>query len=179
MRSLKWLPVIALFALFIGCSRPREFMDVWPAEKTQAAAKLIEPSQVRVLRLFVREGHNLPREINVSNPQIVKQLLLGLSQAQETGLLNQVCKVEVIGTRSQVLLTKTFALSGPTHALSPEFIVGLKQAGVVLPWEEEARRQAEQQKKWRIVLISSGGILLLGVLPLWIVARRRRSHRST
>jgi hypothetical protein len=82
--------------------------------------------------------------------------------------------VEVAGVGGNILVSDSFALDGPQHALSPEFIVGLKQAGVRLDWEEKAKRI--QQRKRSLAL--SGGVLVFSLFCLWLATRFRAPKRS-
>ncbi|HEY0076156.1 MAG TPA: hypothetical protein VGB77_18790 [Abditibacteriaceae bacterium] len=109
----------------------------------------------------------------MTDHQTIKQLLLGLSRATEVSVKNQVCNVQVLSSQNNVLLEENFALDGPQHALSPEFIVGLRQAGIPLYWEEKARRQ----QQIRIALPILVGVLLLGWITTRVVIRHRIRRR--
>ncbi len=166
------LPTILLFSTMNGCEPRRDtLIDRYPSfpdTETRNVAKKIKASQVTSvsIRAFSRGVH---RSINITDQRVIKQLLLGLTHATDTNILNQVSHVQLNGSRGSVLLWENFALDGPEHALSPDFIIGLKQAGVILPWEEAARRR----QQWTFGALACGGILLLGLLPLWLLTRRR------
>jgi hypothetical protein len=137
-------------------------------EKTQRLAKSIQPSQVASIHLDI-----VTSQYCLTDRQTIKQLLLGLSRATEISVKNQVCNVQVLSRQNNILLEENFALDGPQHALSPEFIVGLRQAGIPLYWEEKARRQ----QQIRIALPIFVGVLLLGWITTRVVIRHRTRRR--
>ena len=172
---------ISFISFLVASSVLAQEVQITPDENTQRIARTLNVKQVKEIRLNLYldplpEHH---RNLTITNPQQIQALIDGLKTAIETGVTNQTSQLEVIDKTGRSVLYVNFALDDAEQALSPQFIVGLRKAGVkVMPWEPEQQKRQRQQQAFksqlRTVAVPLGLALLASLFVLRFNARKRR-----
>jgi hypothetical protein len=116
------------------------------------------------------------RTVEVTRPKVIESLVEGLKEATETRYSNQVCYVAVIDRDNKVVVGANFALSYPSHALSPQFVKGLREAGVVTTeWEEQEKTRETTRERTR--KLRSFGLVIGGALLLMLFVVKRKTAK--
>ncbi len=129
-------------------------------EETRQQARQVKLKSIKKIRLYLAfDGQS--HDVVVTRPEVIKSPVEGLKEAIDTRMLNQLSLIEVIDTKNNVIIYDDFSLKYPSHAISPQFVKGLREAGVVVPaWEEEKVKQETTRKLCYFGLIIGGVILL-------------------
>jgi hypothetical protein len=169
---LRAFPVVLVLSL-ASCAVQDEVFP--PDNEVRDAAHALNLKDVKSIRLDLDYGY-IPLEyryvsqqsIEVTQPGTIRALVEGLKTATSTNYGNQTSQVLVVGRNGDSLVYAEFSLVAPSHALSPEFVVGLRQAGVKeMPWEHI--------EKMRTYVLAFGVVAsLILAAATWLVVRRFR-----
>lgn len=162
-----WRALSMLVVLWLTSCAPQQ--EVFPPDtEVRDAARAIDLKDVASVQLHLSENHVSAETIEVTQPETIRALVEGLKTATKTGIGNQTSQVLVVGRNGESLVYADFSLVMPSHALSPEFVAGLRKAGVKrMPWEHTAMINT-------YVLTFGAVASLVLVAAAWLLARRIR-----
>ncbi len=168
INMLRAFPVVLVLSL-ASCAVQDEVFP--PDNEVRDAAHALNLKDVRSVRLDLHENPSPVGMIEVTQPGTIRALVEGLKTPTSTNYGNQTSQVLVVGRNGDSLVYAEFSLVAPSHALSPEFVVGLRQAGVKeMPWEHA--------EKMRTYVLAFGVVAsLMLAAATWLVVRRFRRVR--
>jgi hypothetical protein len=177
MRLLSALSIALIFSL-VSPALCQEKPEIFPPnEYTRRIARSLDLKLVKEVYILA-DSRGQSWDLTVTDPKVIALLVEGLKYATDTNYLNQTDGVVVIDKNNKILLEDNFYLGSPSHAISPQFIEGLKAAGIEpREWKErEAAAKAEQELMRRLFIF--GPPFTLVALFALFVLNRRAAHRA-